>query len=354
MGDEELFLVNSGDFDEALSKGLLVPERRNELEAFLRARSKEREATSGSTFSVIAYYLGTLVVLAALTWFVADAWESMGGWGLASVAAVYGGLFVLAGRHFYGRQETRVLGGLLFSLALCLTPLFSYGVQKATGLWTGTPPGEYDSLLHWARSGWCVMELSTIAAALAAIRLVRFSFLAAPLSMALWYLTMDLSSLLNGDHRTTSLFFGLILMVLALLWDLRRKKEDPEYGFWLHLVGAVAFWGGLSLLDGRTELRRFLYGAINLGLIVLSTALDRSIYLILGGLGFFGYLGHLAWSVFEDVLYFPLVLVLFGLAVMACGLWYHRRRKALSLWIEAHLPPFLLRLREVRGDSAWK
>ncbi len=168
MGDDEFFSVTSGDVDEALSRGLLVPERRDELRPFC-GPVEEREATSGSTFSVLAYYLGTLVVLAALSWFVADAWESMGGWGLASVAAVYGGLFVLAGRRFYGREETRVLGGLLFSLALCLTPLFAYGVQRLRG--SGRAPrGGVRQLPPRVRSGWCVMELSTIAVALAVIR----------------------------------------------------------------------------------------------------------------------------------------------------------------------------------------
>ncbi len=55
-------------------------------------------------------------------------------------------------------------------------------------------------------------------------------------------------------------------------------------------------------------------------------------------LGVAGYLGHLAYSVFEDSLLFPIVLTLIGLGIMALGLLYQKRRAALSDKLQTLLP----------------
>lgn len=351
MGNKDVVMRITGrDLDEAVSQGLLSTENREELEAFLVERSIDRG--EGLRFVSLAYYLGAMVVISALTWFVADSWDRVGGWGLSAIAFAYGCGFAAAGFRFYGRSDTKTLGGLLITMSVCLTPLFTYGLQKATGLWTGSAPGEYVDFFNWVRSGWCVMEISTVLVGLIAMKYVSFPFLVAPVSFSLWFLSMDITPLLGVDHRVISLVFGIFMIGFALWWDLREDVEGREYGFWLHLFGAVAFWGGLSTMDGRTELRRALYCLINLGLVMFSLLVDRSIYLVLGALGFFGYLGHLAWVVFKDTLYFPFLLVLFGLSVMWLGLWYHKNRNSLTLWMESRMPRWFLRVREIRGDSS--
>nr|WP_321502816.1 DUF2157 domain-containing protein [uncultured Dethiosulfovibrio sp.] len=353
MGErKQLLRIGLEDLDVAQSMGLIDGTKREDLEAFLIKASEARG--DGSRLVSFAYYLGAMMVISALTWFVADAWDFMSGLGLAAVALIYGLGFGFFGYRFYRRDETRTLGGLLVTIAVCLTPMLVYGLQKETGLWTGEEPGNYSDFYRWIKSGWCLMEISTIGAVLLAMRWIRFSFLAFPLALSLWFTSMDISPLLSVDRRVVSMVFGFAMGCVALRWDMGRDQGDPEYGFWLHLFGALAFWGGLTLLDSRGEFSRMIYGTINLGLMLLSLALDRSIYMTLGAIGFFGYLGHLAWSLFADFFYFPFVLVAFGLVVMFCGLWYSRRKLAIEKWVAGRLPRWLLRLREVRGDSAWR
>lgn len=52
--------------------------------------------------------------------------------------------------------------------------------------------------------------------------------------------------------------------------------------------------------------------------------LDRRVLIVFGSLGVFGYVGHLAWEIFEDSLLFPFVLSAVGLAVIALGVLYAR------------------------------
>lgn len=95
--------------------------------------------------------------------------------------------------------------------------------------------------------------------------------------------------------------------------DLRARGD---LGFWLHLFGLLAFWGGVTALGSESETARFIYCLINIGLIGLGLFLQRRVYAVFGGLGIALYLHHLAERVFADTLLYPLALSLIGLAVI--------------------------------------
>lgn len=71
----------------------------------------------------------------------------------------------------------------------------------------------------------------------------------------------------------------------------------------------------------------------------------RRAYAVFGTFGITLYLGHLADVVFKDSLLFPFALSLIGIAVIAAGLFYHRRQQAIAAWLAANLPDAVLRLR---------
>ena len=174
------------------------------------------------------------------------------------------------------------------------------------------------------------MEVATVAAGLVALWYFRFPFLTAPIAFAMWFMSMDLTPLIYGEHyyeaqgyQVVSLVFGLAVLVGAYVVD-RRTEED--YAFWGYLFGMFAFWGGLTLLEGGSELDWFFYGGINAGFVVLSVFLQRRVFVVFGALGVFGYVGHLAWEIFEDSLLFPFALSAAGLAIIALGILYARNR----------------------------
>jgi hypothetical protein len=200
-----------------------------------------------------------------------------------------------------------------------------------------------------ARGSWVPVELATIAAGLVALRFYRFPFLVAPVAVALWALSMDVAPWILGDpsptwrlRRLVSVWFGLGTVVVAWAVDLRARGD---FAFWLHLSGALAFWGGLTALDSDSEIARFVYCLINLGLIALGLFLQRRVYALFGGLGIALYLHHLAERVFADSLLYPFALSLIGLAAIGAGLLLHRHAAALQRALEGRLPSWLAALR---------
>jgi hypothetical protein len=217
-----------------------------------------------------------------------------------------------------------------------------------TVLWLQEVPGDYRNFYEYIKGGWFPMEVGTVAAGLVALRFFRFPFLTAPVAFALWFLSMDLTPLIYGNnyyeaqgYQVVSLVFGLVVLAGSYIVD-RRTEED--YAFWGYLFGMFAFWGGLTLFEGGGELDWFLYGLINAGLILLSVLLQRRVFVVFGALGVFGYVGHLAWEIFEDSLLFPFVLSAAGLAIIALGILYAKNRARIEAAVVRMIPTGIRRL----------
>jgi hypothetical protein len=292
-----------------------------------------RGAGRAFTPTNVAYYLGGLTIIGAMSFYVARAWEGLGGGGIFLVALAYAATFAALGWRCW-RRGPRVAGGILVTAAVATVPLAVYGLERALGLWPQGDPGAYQDFHVWVKGSWLVMELATIAAGTIALRFVRFPFLTAPIAFTLWYMSMDLTPLVVGrveftwDERMwVSLVFGAAMCMVAVLLDRRRRAD---VAFWIHVFGALAAWGGLSLMDGRGEVGRLVYGLVNLAAIALALRLDRRVYAVFGGIGLFGYLGHLTFRVFPDTLGFSLALTVLGLALIAIAVRYDglRARRA--------------------------
>jgi tetratricopeptide (TPR) repeat protein len=170
----------------------------------------------------------------------------------------------------------------------------------------------------------------------------RDSFLTAPIAFTLWYMSMDLTPLLFGRPEFTwnerlwvSVCFGLLMLLASFLVDCRTKED---YSFWGYLFGMLAFWFGLSLMENGSELSKFLYCLVNLGLMLVSVLLHRRVFIVFGSLGVFGYLGYLSYRVFQDSLLFPVALSLIGVLVIFLGVKYQRNRAAIERVILAKVP----------------
>jgi hypothetical protein len=226
-----------------------------------------------------------------------------------------------------------------------MTPLFIYGLERATGLWPVKDPGGYSGFHPHINGSWVFMEAGTVLVGLFTLRKWRFPFITAPIAYALWYASMDIPGLfyvqpLSWDEKKWfSLCFGLGMLGFTYLADLKRKQEDLT--FWGYLFGLMAFWGGLSAMDSNSELGKFIYFLINLALIMVAVILRRRTFIVFGSLGVTFYLGHLAHEVFKDSFAFPFVLSFLGLGIIYLGILYRRKREALEAWFEARIIPTL-------------
>ncbi len=338
--------ISREDLDWAVSERLLSPEQAELLWTRLEVRRPDR-----SNFGVanVAYYLGALIVMSAMGWFMTLGWQKFGGGGIFLIAAGYAIAFLLVGYYLWFSQNLKIPGGLLFTLAVWMVPLAIYGLEQLTGIWPQGSPGTFRDYHIWIKGSWILMEIGTILAGSIALKFIRFPFLTFPIAFSLWYMSMDLTPLLLrkpefswNERLWVSLVFGALILLLSYIVD-RRTRED--YAFWGYLFGLLAFWGGLSLMQSNSEWNKFLYCLINLGLMLLAIFLDRRAFLVFGALGVFGYLGHLSYEVFKDSMMFPFALSVLGLLIIYLGIKYQRNREAIEAAILNFLPDGLKNLR---------
>lgn len=127
------------------------------------------------------------------------------------------------------------------------------------------------------------------------------------------------------------------MVALAIAADFYSQPRR-DFAFWLYLFGVLALWGGLTSMQGGTELTKLVYAGINLGLIFAGAILYRRVFVVFGGLGIAVYLGHLSYSVFRDSLAFPFALTVIGLGIVALGIYWQRHEARIIGQCQSLLP----------------
>lgn len=340
--------ISRNDLTWAAEQNLITESQAENLWNSLTARETEKPRFE---LAHVIYYFGGLIIMAAMTWYINEAWERFGGFGIFAIASTYAAIFGYVGCLLWFKRSLKIPGGILFTAAVCMTPLIIYGIERMTGLWPQGDPGLYSGYHKLIKGSWILMEAGTIVVALAVLRYIRFPFLTFPIAFSLWYMSMDLAPLLMGEWslsahqwKPVSVIFGFAMLIFAYFLD-RRTRED--YAFWGYLFGLVAFWGGLTMMNSGSELGKFLYGMINVGLIFLSVFLSRKLFIVFGAIGVIFYLGHLAYTVFKGSLFFPVALSALGALIIFMGIQYQKHQNKIEKLLNDRLPNFLKRLRPV-------
>ena len=339
------FMVSTADIRNAVREGIIETSAAARLIDYLgrfhhgstepAPLTPTLEPHKGLNLVMVAYYLGAMLMISACAWFLGDKWKELGSPGIFVTVAIY---MLITGRlGFWLRSKGYTVGGgLLVTVAVCLTPLLTYTIEDMTGLWPGKRPGEYKDYYPWINGSWIVMELATISVALLALRWVRFAFLTAPIAFSFWFFSMDVAAIIVGNNslswderKWVSVLVGL--MTMAVGYGLDRTLHKPgeprseDFAFWCYFFGLLAFWGGLTAMNSGSEVGKLIYCLINLGLIGLAIYLRRSTFLVFGALGVHVYLGHLAYDVFRNTFLFPFALALLGLSLILVTVWAQKR-----------------------------
>jgi hypothetical protein len=351
--------MNSSDLAALQQAGIITDAKRAEIETFFASRQSTTAPEARFDLTHVLWYGGALIIIGAMGLFTTEAFNRMGGLALVTCGVVYALALLIGGNHFWFRRNARVPGGLLVAAAISMMPMIVFGLQDHFDLWKYAQgdPGQYKNLFPYIHGSWLYMEIATVIAALIAIMRYRFPFILLIAGVALWFMSMDLAMWFMPKptdanaytydwdiRRTVSMWFGLALMLASWMYEI-WKGRTPDMMFWIHLAGAAAFWGGLSLHDGGTALTKFIYLMINLLLIAFSLFIDRRIYAVAGALGVAMYLGYLASDVFKDMIGFSFALSAIGLGIIFAGLWLNKHRAQMSRSLSASLPEVLRRLR---------
>ncbi|PPQ41744.1 hypothetical protein [Rhodopseudomonas palustris] len=340
------------DLQAAAQAGVITPAQEAALRAFLDAR-RPAAASDAPRFDIVhlLWYAGALIVISAMGLFSTMAFAGLGGAALTATALIYAVAFWWTGHYLWHVKNLRTPGGLCIAVAVGMMPLAVYGVQEAFGLWSEFgKPDTIRSFYIWVKGSFIFMELATIVAALVALAFYRFPFIVFLMAVALWFLSMDLVPWITGTPhgdfetgRKVSIGFGAVMVIAAVIVHLRQRSGN--FAFWLYLFGVMTFWGGITATSNGTNLDKALYCAMNVVFLGIAVVLGRRVFAVFGALGIAIYLGDLAEKLFRDSLLFPFALSLIGIAIIALGLFLHRRLPAIEAWCDARLPKGMQRLR---------
>ncbi|MCT7982282.1 hypothetical protein NG796_03135 [Laspinema sp. A4] len=334
------------DIDWAVSEGILSAEQAESLWNALQKRTSNRPQFN---FANVAYYFGAFIVLSGMSWFMSLAWEEFGGKGLVFLACLYAFLFVLAGKTLWFQQNLKIPGGLLFTIAVCMTPLAIFGLLSQVESWP--LPYLYDDYSTYfvhEKVIFIIMELATILGALITLKFIKFPFLMTPITLAFGFLSIHVTALIifyyTGENWWYSqenwvfFWFGLIALMVAYWVDVKTSYLEEDYAFWLYLFGLMSFWFSMTFMGIGYSWNPFIYLIINLGLILLSVLLHRRVFIVFGTLGISYLLYDLSYRTFQGSLLFPLTLMVLGLLVIYAGIQYQRNEAAIARLIVGNLP----------------
>lgn len=357
-------MLTDTDLQAVRDAGLIDDTKLAEIRSFLEQREPALTRQTAPRFDLthVLWYAGALIVIGAMGLFTNEAFNRMGGWALAACGATYLVAFLIAGELLWRNITLRIPAGLLVAIGVSMVPLIIYGVQDGLGVWDKAmgDPGNYNRFFSYVNGSWIYMEIGAIVAAMIAVWRYPFPFILMLAAVALWFMSMDLALWFTYEpgnyydfdaRRLVSLYFGLGMIAVAWAIDILRKR-GPDFGFWLHIFGVITFWCGMTFSDSSTELMKFVYCLINVGMIGLSLFLNRRIYAVFGAIGVATYLGYLASEVFKDVILFSFALSAIGLGVIGLGLLLHRNRARMVAAMSTMIPPALAWLRPVHARIA--
>lgn len=350
-------MLTDPDLTALKEAGLIDAAKLAEIRAFLEHRQPAMTRQTAPRFDLthVLWYAGALIVIGAMGLFTNEAFNRMGGWALAACGSAYLVAFLAAGHMLWKNVTLRIPAGLLVAISVSMVPLIIYGVQDGLGIWEQAmgDPDQYNRFFSYVNGSWIYMEIGAILAAMLAVWRYPFPFILMLAAVALWFTSMDLALWFTYEpgnyydfevRRMVSLYFGLGMIAVAWAIDILRKR-GPDFGFWLHIFGVLTFWCGMTFSESSSELAKFAYCMINVGMIGLSLFLNRRVYAVFGAIGVATYLGYLASEVFKDVILFSFALSAIGLAVIGLGLLLHRNRARMVTAMGEMIPPALVWLR---------
>ncbi len=219
-------------------------------------------------------YLGGFVILAATSALLGILGEDHGDWALVGYSVLAAA--VALGLALTLEQSGRaVAAGVLATLAIIFFTVLVAAAENALGI--------FDFDVDDYQPATLVVEALTIAASLLALRRFRAPLLVLPIAVTLWITVVDLGSIGSWDDagEALSVLAGGALIVVGVAVD--RAGRDA-YGLWLHVVGGIAFGGGVLALVG-SDIAWVLVGLLSLVYVAVASLLARSSYAVLGTVG---------------------------------------------------------------------
>ena len=94
--------INKSDLQNAASHKIISSEQVESLWSFLHKKQDDQPRFS---LGHVIYYLGGLIVIGSMTWFMVKAWEQLGGMGISLISLVMALGFFFTGKNFWQKAN---------------------------------------------------------------------------------------------------------------------------------------------------------------------------------------------------------------------------------------------------------
>ena len=342
--------ITQGILNKAVEAKIINSNQASALITFIKEQPEQEAAFN---LTNVLYYCGGLIAIGAMTLFMNLGWETFGGFGILFLSVLYGILGLSMASKFHEKSQ-RIPAGICATFVVALTPLAIYGFQLGMGWWPDD--STYQQYHYFIKWHWIFMEFGTLIVGIILVWIYRYPFMLMPVAVTLWYMSMDLASMIAGGQNAdftlramVSMYFGLVMVLIAFWVDI-RSKSAPDYAFWLYVFGVMAFWCGITSQSSDSELSKFLYMCLNLLMIGIGVLLVRRVFVIFGAIGCTLYLGHLASAVFQDSTLFPVALTAIGFLIIYLGTIWQKHESKITKKVQSILPLPLQELLQSRDE----
>ncbi|MFA4854165.1 MAG: DUF2157 domain-containing protein [Candidatus Omnitrophota bacterium] len=333
--------INKETLSQAVTKGIISGEQYNKILALdSAAEPATGEKKRGLNYVTAFYYFGALIIIFAFTYFLVSQWDKLSTGLILAIALAFQATCFGLGIYLRKSLNYKVSGSLLVTAAVAITPLTVYSLEKIFGIWPVTKvtsdAGSYEQYWTLIKPCWVYIEFITLLVAAATLFWVRFSFLAVVIGHTAWFLSMDLAELMAGGQsfsdasweirKWVSIIIGAIMISVGRL--LNRKTEE-DYSLWLFIYGALIVTTATAFIWLNNELNALLYLALHIIFVVMSIRWQRTSLMVFGAIGIYVYLGRLAWNIFRDSPFFPIILALIGLLMILGTVSFQRNKEKL-------------------------
>ena len=286
----------------------------------------ENDSNVQFKFTHLLYYFGGLLAISALTIFIGNAWDSLQGTPLLLIS-----LFIMAGSLLVAnlayKKSLPIPAGIMATISLVCVPLAVYNLQRILNLLPDQLT-HYEQYHYLVNFYWLPMEFATLGVGVLLYYFYRFGFILFPISITIWYMSMDIYQLLFHLHEFEfinrawfSLIFGGVELIILIFIDYKVNQSSSQKLFWLFFFALITFWCGISFVnDSLNALGHAIYLSINVFLLFISVLLQRRVFAIFGGIGIFWYIADLS----AKSIWFPLVLIVVGLLIMLVAFYWSK------------------------------
>lgn len=346
--------ISRNKLEEACLKGIISEEQAENLLKFFTENNLNTEERQKFNIETVLYYGGSIIALGAMAYYMHDLVTSSTYGFILLLSIIYSLVFYFAANYMW-KKENKTPAGLLYILFMFSVSYIVLVITKMTGVYPKfSEAHNYTDFFAASKPALYTIFSLTLIASIVLIKKRPLSILTLPVIASLYsicYLFIpDIFDKLIVKHHHGELYYGILFSCILIASAFKNDKlYSIDYSKWMYITGSLMLYFCITDLsymflniDGHDYINRIILLIFNVIFILLSILLRRKIFLLLGGIGFFGYMVSLEISLLTSVKADSLIQISFiiisGLLAVFAGNFYNRNIEKIEAAAEKLIP----------------